>query len=643
MGLSALSGNSGLSLVKVEPSPSDASVPFLGAFQGGMTNTTIGLKAKMSSATKVRLVYSQNADLSNPVFTSWRDTQADSIVALFDLTGLKPSTVYYWAIEIGGKRSTLTGKFKTTPVPLSASSFKFCVTGCADTASAHVAFDQIAALDIDFFIHLGDLHYLDIGNNNPSQFRNAYNQVLGITGQSNLFRKHSTQYLYDDHDFAGNDSDGTRVAKTACGQVYREYVATYPLPADGSGYVAFTIGRFLFIHTDNRFNKTPNLDPDGVSKTVLGSVQKQWFKDTCLAAKATHKGIFWVESFTFNGTADGTSDNWAGYPTERAELCEFFRTNNIPLVAILCGDAHMLAYDNGSSNAWDSLGVSPGCPVIQSAPLDQVGSSKGGTFSSGTNQNALGTGQYSVIEVQETASYTRFFVNGYNSANPSTPILTHSFFNVVWEAYHDCYGNTAGAAQLAKVTNGGYVQNTASPVYVALKNFRLGTTLPVEVQCSWATSGLYSTTTVGSGTTTINTEYRNTFRNRINLTYQVAEIGSVSSRAFIDIRNLDPTKKYLIAMSCDRGDSNNPGGRWLRVNLNNALNVENLSTPGIMVYSTTAVGFSSYYNTVLGYVARWIFNPSAAGTIQIEQQYDPAIASTTKAHPIKALQLAELA
>ena len=114
----------------------------------------------------------------------------------------------------------------------------------------------------------------------------------------------------------------------------------------------------------------PNVRRTSPVGTMLGAKQKAWFKATMQASDATWK--LWgnevpmmrmfIEGDTpgplnlgFDRILDG--DAWDGYPTERAELLTFLRTQNIQNVVVLTGDLHahfagvlMDNYDSGTPN-----------------------------------------------------------------------------------------------------------------------------------------------------------------------------------------------------------------------------------------------------------------------------------------------------
>ena len=255
---------------------------------GAVTPTSAVVKARLlNDSPAVRLVVSSQADLSQLQFSDYHAaTQAlnNRLVAI-QATGLAPNTQYYYALEIEGRLDLdHRGQFKTFPE--GPASFTFAFGSCAETGSSHPVFETIRSLHPLFFLHLGDLHYRDIGADDPNRFRAAYDTVLATATQAALYRDVPLVYMWDDHDYGPNDSDAGAPGRRAARLTYQEYVPHYPLPA-GSGdvplYQAFTVGRARVILTDLRSEKSPDppspgCDPNNPNKTLLGEAQKSWLK-----------------------------------------------------------------------------------------------------------------------------------------------------------------------------------------------------------------------------------------------------------------------------------------------------------------------------------------------------------------------------
>ena len=59
----------------------------------------------------------------------------------------------------------------------------------AGTLTSHDVFTTIRQLNPLFFLHMGDMHYLDISANNRDLFRAGYERVLGAPIHLPLIKK----------------------------------------------------------------------------------------------------------------------------------------------------------------------------------------------------------------------------------------------------------------------------------------------------------------------------------------------------------------------------------------------------------------------------------------------------------------------
>lgn len=425
-----------------------------GPWSGALTPTSAVVKAKVAlNLPALRLAVSKNPDLSRAFYVPAE--RSESRVATFRPRNLDPNQYYYYALEAGGSMDLdRRGRFRTYPD--GPTSFTFAFASCARTASSHPVFETILRNNPLFFMNVGDLHYLDIKANNRDLFRAGYDLVLGSRAQSALYRSIPFVYMWDDHDFGGNNSNAEAGVHQAAQLAYQEYVPHYPLVA-GTGHVpihhAFTVGRVRFILTDLRSARTPITDPDDARKTMLGIAQKQWLKSELLAAKGNYPLIFWVSTVPWLGTT-GTNyypvpathtgfahhrnlpplpisqgrvftqganrpppeDHWSLFSTERRELADFVKENSIAGLCIIHGDAHMLAADDGSNADYATGGGAP-IPVIAAAPLDQGASIKGGPYSQGIYKAPRGEGCFGLVRVLDQREKIRVIYSGRNHLN----------------------------------------------------------------------------------------------------------------------------------------------------------------------------------------------------------------------------------
>ncbi len=463
-----------------------------GPWSGGVTPTSAMVKGKVARAgLSVQLAVSRSEDMKGAALTKAviSDTNENNVVA-FKTEGLKPDTQYYYALVVNKHVDLKTrGAFKTFPAAGPAS-FQIAFASCGRTGSTRDVFDRIREHRPLFYMNMGDFHYLDIKTNNRTLFRGGYDQVLASPQQGDLYRALPFIYMWDDHDYGGNDATKKSPTHIAARRTYEEYVPHYPFgdaDEDESIYQTFTVGRVKFILTDLRSGRDEPKKKDDAQKSMMGVKQKQWFKDELLAANGKYPLICWVSSVpwigergkspyrsvrtnewgylhhtnlvrrtntvgtvaeeeaaaksnavanaaaaavegdegdetakptevaratnttsTVTNTANagggrgrgrgrgpggasgtnnpngggGDEDHWSAYTTERREIADFIKANQISGVCILHGDSHMLAADNGANSDYATGGGAP-IPVMCGGPLDQNPSLKGGPYSQG--------------------------------------------------------------------------------------------------------------------------------------------------------------------------------------------------------------------------------------------------------------------
>ena len=385
---------------------------------GAVTMTGATVAVKLANATAARLRVSSDPGLTTGVVHGATSSPDVNGMAKLVVDGLSPGTPYHYAVEMDGVVDTSrTGSFRTAPA--APASFVFAFASCCNTPGAST-FSEIRGHDPDLFLHLGDLHYGDIAVNDPAAYRTRYDTALASAHQGLLYAHVPTVYTWSDHDFGPNGSDGTSASRPAAQATYRQYVPSYPLPsATGGIYQTFSYGRVRFVATDNRSFKSPRSAIDDARKTMLGAEQKQWFMDTVTAT--TEPVIVWINENPWISRASQTADWWGGYSTERAELAAFIAASG-KNVAIVSGDMHALAADDGSSSPG-------GVPVFHAAPLNGSSSHKGGPYSSGPFPSSAGVPvqQYGVMAVLDSGTEIALQFTGYRAGRVAQLTYTHTF------------------------------------------------------------------------------------------------------------------------------------------------------------------------------------------------------------------------
>jgi hypothetical protein len=374
-----------------------------GVWSGNVTTSTATVVARLDTpGQRVRLQVSKAESLGSPVFSAAVNTNATTgNTVKLTTTGLQADTDYYYGIEVAGTLRTepeSRGRFHTFPP--GRASFRIAFASCGDfRATDQRAYAEIMRERPLLFINLGDMHYSDTNNTIPDNYRAAYDAVLGHPVQGPLYRSLPVAYMWDDHDYCGNNTDTTAVGRDTVRAVYKERVPHYPIgPGGGTIGQAFTIGRVRFIMTDLRSASVSADQKESASKTRLGTAQKAWFKQELINARdGGFPLIVWVCPDPWIGPAKLGEDSWGGHATERTEIANFIRDNRISNVCLLSGDMHGLAFDDGTNSDY-ATGGGGAVTVLHGAALTSEGSVKGGPYSGGV---IPGSQQYGILEIYD--------------------------------------------------------------------------------------------------------------------------------------------------------------------------------------------------------------------------------------------------
>ena len=367
-------------------------------WSGAITSTSAKVNAKLTNpSTQVRLVVSNSSSLTSPLYSGYATANdANSKMAALSISGLTPNTLYYYAIESDGvvdNSADDIGSFRTFNT--GAFSYTFVVGACANS-SDHTVYTVMKNLNPLFYLNTGDLHYANPNSTDVNVHRAAYEtEVLSKATAASLLKTTPIAYIWDDHDFSGDNSTGSSTGKSSARQAYREYVPHYPLAA-GSGdaaiYQSFTVGRIKFILSDLRSER--------INGKIMSSTQMQWLKNEITTGANQNQIIAWISGVSFSGNI---SDNWGGFTGERTEISNYLKSQNIKNFFIISGDAHMLAIDNGNNTDFSTNNDNPNkYPIFQAAALNRPGSNKGGTYSEGAYPNPSSTdGQFGLVTVTD--------------------------------------------------------------------------------------------------------------------------------------------------------------------------------------------------------------------------------------------------
>lgn len=340
-------------------------------WSGAATTTTeqIAIRVTGGGTDQHRIAYSTSSAMTSPSFSSWVTPDARG-VSKHSLSGLTAGTRYYYRVEVGSFRYS-GGQFKT--MPTGQTSFSFAFHSCRSTLNASSIYSTIRTRDPLFYHFIGDIQYEDTNTTNPDDYRANYNTIQALPGFGGALANLSTWYVWDDHDFAGNNSNASSTGASTHEGVYRERVPHGTLPSsNGAVYQTFTAGRVRFIMLDTRSQRVPGT-------TMLGSEQLTWLQG--LLAAETLPLTFIMSSVPWVSSAT-TEDNWGSFATERSTIAGWI-TASATKAVMYSGDMHALAADDGTNSAG-------GIPALQAAPMGRSNSFKGGPYSQGFYPNIAG-------------------------------------------------------------------------------------------------------------------------------------------------------------------------------------------------------------------------------------------------------------
>lgn len=313
-------------------------------------------------AGQVRVRFGTAEDLAEAQATEWASVDGSTdFIHQFRLTGLKPATRYFLAVETAGPtaeppHAPLRGMLQTAPTADAAAAVTFSVITCEmvadmdreDVEDGFRIFDALARLQPDFHCMTGDNVYYD-GEppfaNTPELARYHWDRMYSYPRHVEFYRQTAAYFQKDDHDVLDNDCHpgrtlgrhgGTLTFETGQ-RIFREEV-----PLGAAIYRTFRWGKLLQIWlTDGRDFRSRNSMRDGPDKTILGREQKEWLKRTLAESDATWKVLVSPTPIVGPDRAR-KNDNHAnaGFQHEGDELRHWFREHVPHNFFVVCGDRH---------------------------------------------------------------------------------------------------------------------------------------------------------------------------------------------------------------------------------------------------------------------------------------------------------------
>lgn len=357
-----------------------------GPMVGHVDADTARVMCRTNRPTPVYLIYARDADLT--LDTSLTETKwpkrDDDFTVHFELQGLQPETTYYYLAVAGSPPRYAYGmrppiptarRFTTPPSSGTERDFSFVVFADANSYQEEPApAYRRGALELPAFVmQIGDWDHrnpgdLDNGEVRERDWWRMHRDMLGDHKAGEQFAKYVLPYfpvyhVWDDHDYAENNANGTYPNKHMALAAFKDYFPTPDLPNPDNGiWHSFRWAQCEFFMLDTRMQRDVNGDPDDASKSMLDGFgiandQKTWLLNGLQNSTATWK--FLVSSSCWNPNGKPV-DSWHLFQTEQQEIVDFVQQNGVTGVVVLSADIHSGGgLDDGTNSYFPELTVPP--------------------------------------------------------------------------------------------------------------------------------------------------------------------------------------------------------------------------------------------------------------------------------------------
>ncbi|GIX00623.1 MAG: hypothetical protein KatS3mg111_3955 [Pirellulaceae bacterium] len=324
---------------------------------------------------EIRLTYFPVDQRHRMSTTAWqRTTPENDYTMQWHVDRLRPGTKYAAIVEarpIGSQEVTavIRGHFHTAPAVATPADVRFCMTTCHDFLrrddglQGHRIYASMPKLAPHFLVHAGDIEYYD----KPRPFawtidlmRFKWGRLFAMPRNRDFYANTSSYFIKDDHDTLKNDCwPGQRYGAVTFEEGVRLFNEEQ-FPSRDPRYMTVRWGADVQMWIlEGRDYRSPNTMPDGPEKTILGTEQKRWLRETLARSDAPFKLVF-TPTPIVGPDRPNKSDNHANevFAHEGEELRKFFAAT--PGVILFCGDRHwQYASVDPQHGLWE-FGCGPG-------------------------------------------------------------------------------------------------------------------------------------------------------------------------------------------------------------------------------------------------------------------------------------------
>jgi len=317
--------------------PSLSHGPLLGAISESSVRIWARAAGMAPATYSMAVEYGEAGEVTGTLSSSIQLLDAQDYTGTVEVSGLTPGTDYWFRIWLDGAEVVGSdGTFSTLPTAASSNLLRFGFGSCNDHLEMpYPLFATIAADDVDFLLHIGDIIYADRdpAATTRSEFEDRYKLNFLETNWAAMMRQTPTFMTWDDHEIENDWAGGQTGLYIPARGAFDEYVSGHnPEPRlPGQLYYSFQAGPVEFFVLDTRSFRNPG------TATMLGATQKAELLGWLSSSQAIFKFI--VSSVQFSDITQ-KSDLWFGYQTERAQIFDYIRDHGIRGVVLLTGDRH---------------------------------------------------------------------------------------------------------------------------------------------------------------------------------------------------------------------------------------------------------------------------------------------------------------
>lgn len=285
--------------------------------------------------------------------TTWQSVSPEANFSKkFILSQLTPGATYELKIEGRAEdhsdvSAQIAGKFKTPPDAKTSRKIVFAASTCQgypdqDHPDGYKIYPFLESLDLDFFVHAGDIIYYDNLSKNKAMAHYHWDRMFSLPTNKSFHSQTTSYFEKDDHDAWFNDSYRGLETSFMGSFTFDQGIKVFrqEMPIKDKTYRTFRWGKDLQIWlVEGRDYRSPNTMPDGPDKTIWGKEQMEWFKNTLSASDATFKLLI-SPTPVIGPDRKQKKDNHSnkGFYYEGEKIRKLLASQ--PNTYVICGDRH---------------------------------------------------------------------------------------------------------------------------------------------------------------------------------------------------------------------------------------------------------------------------------------------------------------